>query len=288
MAQARTKKRKRAPAQPITRSAPTSISKSADKTDKKSIHRGPALIRKFHTLQSALKSAVQVGDAEQQERIETEITHLGGIQKYQKASIRGQDPRRGGDSSKTLVDWLKSPDLNLRLPEGKSKVLEIGSLSTDNYISKYSKLSVTRIDLNSQNPAIQEQDFLERPVPSSSEEEFDGISCSLVLNFVPTSQRSDFLLHLTKFLPLSTSTQSRWLFFVMPAPCIQNSRYTDKKLLLRVFDVLGFQVVKEKITDRIAYWLFERVKEVEPDQRFKKVELQRGKDRNNFFIPLET
>lgn len=276
----KSRKRKRAAAQPITKSSPISDPSC----------RGPALIRKFHVLQTAAKAAELSSDTEQLTSIQCEIEQLGGIDRYQKASIRGQDKRRGGDSSKTLVEWLKSPDLAPKCcPAGsKSRVLEIGSLSTDNYISRHPNLTVTRIDLNSQDAAIQQQDFLKRPLPKSHDDKFDGISCSLVLNFVPTAQRSEFLIHLTNFLPVSEPARSRWLFFVMPAPCINNSRYMDKALLMRIFGTLGFECVKSKVTDRIAYWLFIRVKEIETEQQYKKVELQGGKERNNFFIPLKT
>lgn len=272
------KTKKRKAAQPITKSL---------------VHRdpgtrGPVLIRKFHTLQTALTSAINSGDTAEQARLEGEIEKLGGIDTYQKASIRGQDKRRGGDSSKTLIEWLKSPKLDIKCSREKMKVLEIGSLSTDNYISRHSRLEVSRIDLNSQHPQILQQDFLERPSPDSPAEEFDGISCSLVLNFVPTANRSDFLIHLTKFLPVSTEDNTRWLFFVMPAPCINNSRYMNKTVLMRIFETLGFEIIKEKITDRIAYWLFKRVSEVVADQSYRKIELQSGKARNNFFIPLRT
>lgn len=274
-------KRKR-PAVPITRSD------SSSRLPNRIRDRGPALIRKFHTVQTALTAAINRGDSVERERLEAEIEALGGLETYQKASIRGQDKRRGGDSSKTLIEWLKDPKLDFQWPAGKSRVLEIGSLSTENYISKYPRLQISRIDLNSQDPAIVQQDFLDRPVPETSEDEFEGISCSLVLNFVPIANRSDFLLHLTKFLPVSSTNLTRWLFFVLPAPCINNSRYTKKPTLLKVFETLGFEMVREKVTDRIAYWLFKRVAEVVPDQTSKKVELQSGNNRNNFFIPLRT
>lgn len=250
--------------------------------------RGPALIRRFHTVQTALKAAVNAGDVLEQARLEVEIEKLGGLETYQKASIKGQDKRRGGDSSKVLVEWLKSPELDFRWPAGRARVLEIGSLSAENHISRFPRLDVTRIDLNAQHAAITQQDFLQRPAPETDAERFEGVSCSLVLNFVPSSNRSDFVLHLTKFLPVSDDETTRWLFFVLPAPCVNNSRYMNKTTLLRMFEDLGFEPVREKITDRIAYWLFKRVKDVVEGQSFRKVELQKGKDRNNFFIPLRT
>lgn len=236
---------------------------------------GPALIRKFHKLQAQLQAAKTAQDDKAITSVQAEIDELGGIEQYQKASIKGQDKRRGGDSSKQLVEWLKT-DSSL-LKTGKTKVLEIGCLSTDNYISKYSPLEVTRIDLNPQHPDITQQDFLDRKV-----ETLDGISLSLVLNFVPITKRCEFLLHLVKFLP-----PSAWLFLVLPAPCITNSRYMTKKILLEMMATLGFTVLKEKVTDKIAYWLLKRDSEV-THKTYKKQEILNGPNRNNFWIPLST
>ena len=83
---------------------------------------------------------------------------------YQHASSQGQAQHRGGDSSKVLVQWLKSHrthDLH---------VLEIGCLEVDNAIAKVVEGkgggSITRIDLKSRDPRIEEQDFMTMEVPS--------------------------------------------------------------------------------------------------------------------------
>jgi hypothetical protein len=64
------------------------------------------------------------------------------------------------------------------------RMLEIGAVQHDNYANQASWISNTPIDLHSQHPDILQQDFFDRPLPTSSEERFDLISCSLVLNFV--------------------------------------------------------------------------------------------------------
>lgn len=40
---------------------------------------------------------------------------------------------------------------------------------------------MTRIDLNSQGPGIEKQDFMDRPLPTSDQSRFDILSLSLVL-----------------------------------------------------------------------------------------------------------
>lgn len=234
--------------------------------------KGQALIRRVHRIQSDIHSASSSGDQELCESLERELSDLGGLEAYQRASIKGQDKRRGGDSSKQLVDWLEPLDRDFA-------VLEIGSLSVDNFISQYVKAKVTRIDLNPQHQEIEKQDFLERVEGTG----FDLLSVSLVLNFVPVTKRSDFLIHTTKFVAIDG-----YLFFVLPAPCIKNSRYMNKTILLDMFRTLGYQVENEKVTDKIAYWLFKRVAEITPAKTYKKREIQGGAEKNNFWIPLVT
>jgi hypothetical protein len=81
---------------------------------------------------------------------------------YQQASAKGQDIRRGGDSSRFLVQWLKD------VPVDHPRVLEVGCLEVDNAIAKYVNSrhgSIRRIDLKSRDPRIEEQDFMTLPVP---------------------------------------------------------------------------------------------------------------------------
>jgi 25S rRNA (adenine(2142)-N(1))-methyltransferase, Bmt2 len=82
---------------------------------------------------------------------------------YQHASSKGQAVHRGGDSSKHLVQWLKSS------PTHALRVLEVGCLEVDNAIAKAVEGrggGVRRIDLKSRDPRIEEQDFMTLEVPS--------------------------------------------------------------------------------------------------------------------------
>ena len=83
---------------------------------------------------------------------------------YQQASSKGQDPLRGGDSSKVLVQWLKQHQTAETMED--MRVLEVGCLETDNAIAKYvggQKGMIRRIDLKSRDPRIEEQDFMTLP-----------------------------------------------------------------------------------------------------------------------------
>jgi 25S rRNA (adenine2142-N1)-methyltransferase len=221
-------------------------------------------------------------------RIDSEIEKRGGLKTYQTASTLGQDAKRGGDSSKILVKWLDEIKWN-----GKDlTALEIGCLSSKNEISMCKIFKkIERIDLHSQEPGIiEEQDFLKRPKPKSDLEKFDLISCSLVVNFVPTpNQRGEMLCHICEFLKEPCGNMNSLLFFVIPLPCIENSRYCDLNTINFIFKKLGFETIKHHQTNKLAYWLLKWKGRAKVDMKFtiKKKELRIGSNRNNFSIVIE-
>lgn len=216
-------------------------------------------------------------------RIDAEILQRGGLNAYQMASTVGQNSKRGGDSLKRLVSWYDE------LKRTARNALEIGCLSADNAILTSGVFGeVSRIDLNSQSPQILEQDFMERPLPAGENEKFDVVSCSLVLNFVPTpKERGEMLRRITRFLREPELTNS-CLFLVLPLPCVANSRYFDKDLLLRTMTTLGFDQTKYYEAKKVAYWLFDWKGEgaMKKPKPVKKKELYSGASRNNFYVEL--
>lgn len=187
-----------------------------------------------------------------------EIVDNGGLQKYQIASIMGQNSDRGGDSSKKLMEWIL--ELN---DSGKSfkemNTLEIGCLRVDNILSKhkYKKFvnSIERIDLNSNHPEIKKEDFLLKPLPETNEQKYDLISCSLVVNFVPDEhKRGEMMKRLKKF-----SKNQGLVFLVLPLPCVTNSRFTDDEVLVKgiMERGLNFKLLKEHKSNKIVYYLFQ-------------------------------
>lgn len=155
--------------------------------------------------------------------IDLEIRTSGGLETYQVASQQGQSAQRGSDSSKKLVEWLRADgatpvasstasstatdtttdtttDTNTATTPLRS-ALEIGCLSPQNHIATSRLFStITRVDLHSQHPLIIQSDFMDLPVPPANAK-YDLVSCSLVLNFVPTPlQRGAMLKRITQFL----------------------------------------------------------------------------------------
>lgn len=213
-------------------------------------------------------------------RIDKEVELRGGLHLYQMASTVGQASERGGDSSRKLVEWYKE------LGRTAHRSLEIGCLSPNNLISTSGVFGeVTRIDLNSQDPKILQQDFMERPLPASDEERFDLILCSLVLNFVPSAeQRGEMVKRMAQFLAPS---QKSSIFVVLPLPCVANSRYMSRELFLEVLGKAGFSQVKYHEANKVAYWLFDwNGKVPKVGKKGKKKEILPGASRNNFYISL--
>jgi 25S rRNA (adenine2142-N1)-methyltransferase len=263
--------------------------------------RSRTIIRTHHTLQKDHAAAVKRGDTEAAEEIAHAIEKNGGIQAYQAASKQGQAKDRGGDSSKVLVDWLIQsriidPKARGRIHVEKAifKCLEVGALSTNNEISKYpGVLRMQRIDLNSQGPGIEKQDFMERPLPTTDDERFDIISLSLVLNYVPDAVgRGEMLKRLTKFLRHPSAREDGMtaflpcLFFVLPLSCTENSRYMDESLLLQIMASLGFAKRDSKNTSKLCYYLFSWTGEVTLVEIGKR-KIRDGPAMNNFCIIMQ-
>lgn len=217
------------------------------------------------------------------EYIEAELASQGGLEEYQRASRIGQSNARGGDSSKQLVSWLRELEYNREKP---MTALEIGSLDCENCISTCGIFNpVTRIDLNESNNSrgILRQDFMERPLPTNEDSRFHLISCSLVLNFVPTPlQRGQMLKRFDQFLK-----GPKLLFLVLPLPCINNSRYMDHTYLTEMMAHLGYDLLKHHESKKLYYSLFTQRRQPTNDTRFTtKKPLHDGPKMNNFCILL--
>lgn len=221
-----------------------------------------------------------------------EVFSRGGLKDYQLASRIGQSNNRGGDSSKMLVSWMKELG---KTKADEMKALEIGSLNCKNCISTCGIFNhVTRIDLDNANDTrgILRQDFMERPLPKDESEQFDLISCSLVLNFVPTpTLRGDMLKRFKPFLRKSNST---YVFIVLPLPCINNSRYLNKTHFTQIMHLLGYRSKNYHEAKKVCYFLFQ-LRQNDKDQNHsqqpytpfnKKLKVNDGPRMNNFCILL--
>ncbi|KAF7540524.1 hypothetical protein G7Z17_g12183 [Cylindrodendrum hubeiense] len=252
------------------------------------------LINTHHQLDKQRRQAATKGDKGTEARITAEIEQLGGIDHYQKASLQGQSLDRGGDTSKVLLEWLPMADLK---KHGQPlKMLEVGSLSTRNACSTSGVFDMQHIDLNSQEPGIKQQDFMDRPLPKDESETFDIISLSLVLNFVPEADgRGQMLLRTLSFLRKESDTPMGTaedlfpsLFVVLPRSCVDNSRYFTDARFDELMTILGYARMKTKMTQKLAYSLWRRVGSTRTRlPSFTKKEINPGRTRNNFVMTLK-
>ncbi|KAL8888679.1 MAG: hypothetical protein Q9192_006139 [Flavoplaca navasiana] len=263
-----------------------------------------SLIRKHHTLQKQLRMATLNRDSTSAENLQVEIETFGGLQKYQEASIQGQSSERGGDSSQVLIEWmhdrLQHKALRNTAEVEKFRLLEVGALKVDNACSRSGIFDVTRIDLHSQHPDIQEQDFMQRPAPlpnALEEDGYDILSLSLVVNYVgdPVS-RGEMLKRVSSFLKSSKQHPMEEvrltfpaLFLVLPAPCVTNSRYMDEKRLEDIMTSLGYVKTRRKLGKKLIYYLWRYDEHNAKRQiiKFRKQEIRPGGKRNNFSIVLQ-
>lgn len=269
---------------PPTAKSSRSMSRKASRT----------LINTHHQLEKQRRQAAAKGDKDTESRLASEIAKLGGLDHYQKASLQGQSVDRGGDTSRVLLEWLPVSDLKKR--SQPLSMLEVGALSTRNACSTSGIFSMQHIDLNSQEPGIKQQDFMERPLPKDESELFDIISLSLVLNFVPEAEgRGQMLLRTLSFLrPASEHSAVTaeklfpCLFVVLPRSCVDNSRYFTETRLEELMTILGYVREKSKMTQKLAYSLWRRAGRVS-DKRsdFAKKEINPGRTRNNFVMTLK-
>ncbi|KAK4622194.1 25S rRNA (adenine(2142)-N(1))-methyltransferase [Fulvia fulva] len=249
----------------------------------------------FHQLNRDLEKAKSNGDEVQAKRIQQQIDNLGGIKAYQQASIQGQSVDRGGDSSTVLLKWMDPMRDATSKESPKLKMLEVGALSTKNACSRSGLFDVTHIDLNSQAPGIEQQDFMARPLPATADDKFDIISLSLVLNFVPEAKgRGEMLRRTTSFLQnriFSSSEVAKVmpsLFLVLPAPCVTNSRYFDDHQLRYIMESLGYSLLHRKETAKLVYYLWHLGKiPISGKQNFAKTKIRDGRTMNNFHVVLQ-
>lgn len=244
--------------------------------------KGRACIRRHHALSKEHARLMAAGASAKAAEVQAAIEQNGGIEAYQKASRAGQSNERGGDTSRVLMDWLNDADA---AKVSKLRMLEVGALEVDNACARSGLFEMTRIDLKSNDRRIEQQDFMQRPLPTSDSQRFDCISLSLVLNYVPDPrQRGEMLKRTIDFLRKTTDSAGfPAVFFVLPSPCVTNSRYMDEERMEAIFHSLGFSLSRKKLTSKLTYQLWRLDASPRP-QAFPKSEINPGKQRNNFTV----
>ncbi|CAI4055564.1 hypothetical protein SKDZ_02G2500 [Saccharomyces kudriavzevii ZP591] len=208
----------------------------------------------------------------------SQIDKLGGLETYQIASQNGQLNGRGGDTSKLLEKWIKP----LLADHPGATALEIGSLSSENHISRCGLFEhVVRIDLE-KHEGVTKQDFMERPLPENENDKFDLISCSLVLNFVKNHKDRGLMCHrMIKFL-----RPQGYVFIVLPQACVTHSRYCNESLLQKLLASLGLTMLHSHQSNKLYYCLYQWQMVLSPKGPPKRIRVSDGPGLNNFGITL--
>ncbi|KAI5481394.1 nucleolus protein [Pseudohyphozyma bogoriensis] len=267
------------------------------------------LINDYHALE---KNIAATNDPKEKERLRAKQEAMGGLQKYQEASLHGGDKSRGGESGKWCVKQLMELKVGVApsdkgkekakvvpkivIVDGKEtkvwppkpvreklRLLDVGAITGTSF-ANWKWIDTTCIDLNPQAPHVQKYDFFDFPVPSQ-DKLFDVVSLSLVVNFIGSlSKRGEILQHAHKYLK-----PTGLLYLVLPLPCLTNSRYCTHERLESILTTTGWEKVRQHDSAKLTYWLCSRVGEGKGDGKvWKKEEVRAGVHRNNFCILVNT
>ncbi|GAA5821934.1 hypothetical protein JCM3770_003582, partial [Rhodotorula araucariae] len=262
-----------------------------------------ALIRAFHAIEKQLASPALTDPAERK-KLEAERERLGGLETYQNASVHGGDKSRGGESSKWLVKQIKDLKIGVE-PKGevqekpkvepkiladgtkvwpkverkKLRLLDVGAIAGTAYAG-YPWISATSIDLNPHAAHVIKSNFFDFPAPTAAEDKYDVVALSLVVNFEGSLvNRGHMLVHAHSYL-----TPSGYLYLVLPLPCLTNSRYLSHERLTALLASTGWKMVKQHDSARLTYWLVQRTADGPDGNEWKREQVRKGAQRNNFVI----
>ncbi|PWN25457.1 hypothetical protein BDZ90DRAFT_223231 [Jaminaea rosea] len=271
------------------------------KAAKKKAARGPSehsiRIAHFHCLEKEKARLISGKGSDQGQsaelrlaEIEREQAELGGLDAYQDDSLAGSASHRGGESGK----WLVQQVIKLRGKETVSlRLLDVGALTGTSY-SSYSFINPTYIDINPRASHVIQNDFFDFPLPAQSEEKYDIVCLSLVLNFVgDLAKRGEALVRAHGYLK-----PEGMLYLVLPLACVANSRYLDHGRLQAILESCGWDVLVNDDSARLTRWLLKRKEEVKGGSKarggpcwdgtqWKKEEIKVSKTANNFCIKVD-
>ena len=256
------------------------------------------LIQDYHTLNKKLEQNARDDTINEQERthnadrIRKEQHELGGIEKYQRASIYG------ATSSKFVCAHWVEPLLKEHIIVTKTKrprILDIGAI--DNQYLQYDWFDTIPIDLNAQHKSVIQADFFDYAQNALKErhEPFDAIVLSLVLNFQGDPRKRGDMLALAADTRLLRN--GGLVFVALPSASLDNSRYCDEDYLIKICHVLGLKLVERKRSAKLALLAFQQEKEFEAydvkTESFQYLEeisrgpAKKGEMRNNFAVMLK-
>jgi hypothetical protein len=239
------------------------------------------VISDYHTLNKRIEQNNNDTTATKEERTAKRTVllrqqkEMGGIDRYQKASIYGAKASKfvcaewvtecllrttttpgsnnddGGSSSNNSSSSSSSSNnsnskSSSSSPQRRPKVLDVGAI--DNQYISYDWLDAVPIDLNAQHPSVTQIDFFDfahnHIASTTHNESFDAIVMSLVLNFQGDPRRRGDMLALTAHSKMLK--HNGLMFLALPSASLDNSRYCDEKTLVQICETLGYTLVENK------------------------------------------
>ncbi len=284
----------------------------------------------FHQYTRERDAAQKRGDAAAVAAAEGKIEEIGGREAYQKASqlntshhstskwvigvLGGQGWLQGiADADEAIMIESAASLLSRKkhkVPKRNVRLLEVGAInrelldaSTKTRKRKIDKtnetaeervyrLDVRAIDLRSSQPGIEEADFLQMPlVDADPNQRYDAIVCSMVINCVPNAPDRGRMLALL----YHQLRPGGLCFLTLPRLCLNQSRYVTTDLFRSMLtDGVGFELVKERESPKVAFFVLKRpdeaVKWRRLDSQFTKkpVVINKAKKfRNEFGVVLD-
>jgi hypothetical protein len=260
-------------------------------------------IKSYHTLNKRLEqnardeSLTAVQRQLNSEKIEKEQEAMGGIERYQQASMYGAKFNKFNCAH--WVEPLLRENFSGKQGGDRPRILDVGAI--DNQYLSYDWFDAVAIDLNSQHPSVIKADFFDYAhahilQAQGETKPFDALILSLVLNFQGDPRRRGDMLALAADERLLTLTGL--LFLALPSASLDNSRYCDEEYLILICKTLCLEVVERKRSAKLTLLTFRRTGTFQAynAQRktfnYGKKEMGRspakpGKQRNNFAVMLK-
>lgn len=137
-------------------------------------------------------------------------------------------------------------------PKRKVKVLEVGAINTQLQECKW--MTVRAIDVNSQNPRIEERDFFDLcPV----KEQYEVVVCSMVVNCVTDPEkRGEMLCRLCAHVELARG----YVLLVLPLRCINSKSVGGEQVFMEFLSGIGLkEALPRRITPKLVFFVLQRI-----------------------------
>eukprot|EP00762_Andalucia_godoyi_P006262 ANDGO_05939.mRNA.1 25S rRNA adenine-N(1) methyltransferase len=260
-----------------------------------SVQEAHDLISRFHTLNKdigLLRASGSISESEKREKIsglERQLDDLGGLEKYQRASLFGEmGYQHRFNSAKWVVKDLcareRRPSKQASGMQAKLSLLDVGAI-TNHYRPYQSWILPTSIDLHSFDPDVIQIDFFEF-AKCYDDDPFDVVVLSLVLNFVGSPEKKGEMIARCEDLVKVGGL----LYVVLPVACVENSRYLKHSLWLRMLKSVGFSVLDHRTSSKLSFYVFQRTEDSllrTAHHAFPKKLCRSGDSRNNFCVVMQ-